>query len=46
MSNHINLDEKVEKKFSRRDKKKNRKMKVDGKDVIKLKKIINQKDKN
>jgi len=40
MKNHIDLEEKTEKKYSTRDQRKKRNMKVSGKSVIELKKII------
>ena len=44
MKNHANIEENVEKKYVRKDKKKKRKkMKVSGKGVFELKKIITNK---
>lgn len=45
MKNHSNLEQEIERKFSAKDKRKNRKMKVSGKSVIDLKKIITKKTK-
>jgi len=46
MKTFSNIEQDVEKKFSRREKKKIGKMKVSGKSVIELKKIITKKTKN
>jgi len=43
MSNSSSFEQEVEKKFSQLDERKKKKMKVSGKAVFKLKKIINQK---
>ena len=43
MDNEILLEKKLEKKAARRDKKSKRRMKVSGKNVLKLKKIIEKK---
>jgi hypothetical protein len=43
MSNHNNLEEEIEEKIARQDKRKKRKMKVSGKSVFNLKKVITQK---
>ena len=43
MKNYTDFEEKIEKKFSQKDKKKARKMKVTGKQVFELKKIITEK---
>jgi hypothetical protein len=43
MSNHNNLEKEIEKKIVRKDKRKKRKMKVSGKSVFNLKKVITQK---
>ena len=45
MPNRLNFEQEIEKKFSRADERKKKKMKVSGKAVFKLKKIINQKAK-
>lgn len=46
MNDNQALDEEVEKKFNRQDEKKKRKMKVSGKKVFDLKKIITKKQKS
>ena len=43
MSNHKNLEEKIEKKYKQKDQRKKHKMKVSGKSVFNLKKVITQK---
>lgn len=43
MKNHADFEEKTEKKFLAKDKRKTNKMKVSGKSVIDLKKIITKK---
>tara|TARA_Y100000310_G_scaffold314893_1_gene364760 strand:+ start:117 stop:353 length:237 start_codon:yes stop_codon:yes gene_type:complete len=45
MKNYTDIEDKIEKKFSQKDKKKAKKMKVSGKQVFGLKKIITEKGK-
>lgn len=42
---NANLEKEIEKKFAKKDSRKRKKMKVSGKNVIKLKKIIENKKK-
>lgn len=46
MKNHLNLEQEIEKKYLHKDQKKAHKMKVSGKSVIDLKKIITKKNKS
>jgi hypothetical protein len=43
MSNHNHLAEKIENKFQKKDERRKKKMKVSGKSVFRLKKIITRK---
>ncbi len=46
MLNDFDLEQKIQKDSAKKDKRKNRKMKVSGKSVIQLKEIIGQKSSN
>ena len=46
MKNHSDLEEKIEKKYLAKNERKSRKMKVSGKGVFNLKKIIIKRSKN